>query len=161
MTGAWVALAVLLVGLPLTAWWLGGRRFWNRLEPGSEPDRYRELVRRHALRPTEAAEVESAVTWGRELQDPRLRAAAVDWAQTMQADGLARSARYPWVRRVLLPLAVVGAVLGIVFLVHDVLAEGWSALGDHVWALVWLLPTGWLAAGPSRAIRRNRGPVDT
>ena len=77
-----VLVVVLLVGLPLLAWWVGGRRIWGRLTPGAEPDRYREMVRRHALSPSEAAEVEAAATWGRELHDPRLRAAVVDWAST-------------------------------------------------------------------------------
>jgi hypothetical protein len=32
VTGAWVAVGLLLLGLPLLAWWVGGRRFWARLE---------------------------------------------------------------------------------------------------------------------------------
>ena len=159
MTVAWVALVLLLVGLPLAAWWLGGRRFWGRLRPGSEPDPYRELVRRHGLSPTEAAQVEGAVTWGRELQDPRLRAAVVDWAQSLQADARERSARHPWVRRVVVPLLAVLALVALAGLVHDVVTEGWSALTDRVWTLVWVLALAWALPRPRRAIRLNSSPV--
>ena len=57
MTGAWVAVVVLLLGLPLLAWRVGGRRFWGRLRGRDRPDLYRELVLRHRLRPGEVAEV--------------------------------------------------------------------------------------------------------
>ena len=160
MTVAWIALAVLLVGVPLLAWWLGGRPFWNRLRPGSERDVYREVVRRHALRPAEAVEVEAAVSWGRELKDPRLRAAVVDWAQTLLADAHERSARHPRVRRVAIPVLVVAGLLAVAGVVHEVLAEGWGALGDHVWALLWIVAATWASPCPRRAIRRNSGPVD-
>ena len=155
---AWAALAVLVVGLPLAAWWIGGWRFWGRATPGSERDVYREMVRRHALRPAEAAQVEGAVTWGRELQDPRLRAAVVDWAQALQAEARERSARHPWVRRVALPVLVVAGVLAVAGLVHEVLTEGWAALADHAWTVLWVLVVGWLAPRPRRAIARNSGP---
>jgi hypothetical protein len=158
VTVAWIALAFLLVGVPLLAWWLGGRRFWSRLRPGSERDVYRELVRRHALTPTEAAKVEEAVNWGRELHDPRLRAAVVDWAQTLQADARERTARHPWVRRVLTPLVVGAGLLALAGVVQEVRSEGWSALADHVWALLWLLPVVWSSPRPRRAIARNSDP---
>jgi len=158
---AWVALAFLLVALPLAAWWLGGRRFWSRLTPGGEPDLYRELVRRHSLSPGEAAEVESAVSWGRELQDPRLRAAVVDWARSLQADARERSGQHPRIRRVLVPLAVAAGLLVVAGVVHEVRQEGWSAVTDHVWALLWLVPMAWLSPRPGRAIKRNSGPPST
>ncbi|MCV2489145.1 hypothetical protein OF117_07190 [Geodermatophilus sp. YIM 151500] len=56
MAGVLVIL-VILVGLPLLAWWLGGRSFWSRLEPGAEADLHRTLVRRHRLRPGEVVQV--------------------------------------------------------------------------------------------------------
>jgi len=158
---AWVALALLLVALPLAAWWLGGRRFWGRLTPRAEPDLYRELVRRHSLSPGEAATVEGAVTWGRELTDPRLRAAVVDWARSGQALARERSARHPRAARVAWVLLGLIGALAVAALVRDVLDEGWVVLWDlPFWWLVWLVPATLMARGPRRAIERNSGPVD-
>ena len=80
-----LTVAVIAVGLPLFAWWVGGRRIWARLERTAQQNPYAELVRRHHLTATERAQVESDVAAGRRLDDPRLRAAAVDWAQTSLA----------------------------------------------------------------------------
>lgn len=161
MTVAWIALALLLVALPVGAWWVGGRRFWSRLTPRREPDPYRELVRRHALTPSEAATVEGAVTWGRAVQDPRLRAAVADRGQSLQADAGERRAQHSRLRRVFLALVVAAVALAVAGLVREVLHEGWSALGDHVWTLLWVLLSGWFCRGPGRAIARNSGPPST
>lgn len=58
MTGAWLAIAVFAVGLPALAWWLGGRRFWTHGAVAADADPYPKMVRRHGLRPAEAAVVE-------------------------------------------------------------------------------------------------------
>ena len=101
-----IVIVLIAVGLPLLAWWIGGRRFWARLQPRQEPDLYRQLVQRHHLRPAEVAQVESAVMWGRELADERLRAAVVDWARALLAAEEERRGRHPRSRR-LLALTVV------------------------------------------------------
>jgi hypothetical protein len=72
---------VIAVGLPLAAWWLGGRRFWGRLRPGQVKDPVGHLMREHGLAGAEAAQVMTAVGKGERLDDPRMRRAAVDLAK--------------------------------------------------------------------------------
>ncbi|WP_369138274.1 hypothetical protein [Modestobacter versicolor] len=162
MSAAWVVIAVLLVGLPLAAWWVGGRSaFWSRAEARQVPDVHREMVRRHALRPAEAARVEAAVTWGRELEEPRLRAAVVDWAEARRAELVRWSLDHP--RAAALRVWVLGlwATLTVAALVFAVVGNRW---GDVPW-----VGAVWWCAGPvaglfqRRALRRavelNSDPV--
>ena len=58
---AWIVVVLLLVALPVLAWWIGARDVWSRPSKRTEPDLYREMVRRHALRPAEIAQVEGGV----------------------------------------------------------------------------------------------------
>jgi hypothetical protein len=81
VTAAVVSIVLLLVGLPLLAFWLGGRRFWSRLRPGRGADPWGDLVRTHGLDAGEAAAVNAAVARGRRLDDERLRRAAVAHAR--------------------------------------------------------------------------------
>jgi hypothetical protein len=62
------------------AWWAGSR---SAARAAAERDSFREAMHRYALTPQETAQVEFSVTWGRELQDERLRPAAVVWAQQL------------------------------------------------------------------------------
>lgn len=80
MTAALIAVLLILLGLPLLAWWIGGRPVWSRLKPGRGPDPHGDFVRRHRLTPAEQTQVFAAVTRGRALDDERLRAATVDLA---------------------------------------------------------------------------------
>ena len=79
---AGVTIVLILVGLPLLAWWVGGRAFWSRPRPGGDDDLHRTIVLRHGLRPAEIPQVEGALTWGRQLDEPHLRAAVVDWGRS-------------------------------------------------------------------------------
>ena len=155
---AWVLVAALLLVLPALAWWIGGRAGWNRLSRTAEPDRHQELVRRHGLRPVEAAEVEKAVTWGRELQDPRLRAAVVDWVQSSRPalqPGRRRRPRWQLAFAVLGLLAISTGACALAYRLG-----GWGGL---LFAIVMLgggEVADWvIGRGPAQALRRNGGPA--
>jgi hypothetical protein len=75
-----IAVAAILVGLPLLAWWIGGRNVWNRLRPSTAGDPWFQLVRGHGLTGAEASRVIAAVSSGRALDGERLRRAAFEWA---------------------------------------------------------------------------------
>ena len=154
MTGAWTAIGLIGLGLPLLAWWIGGRRLWSRLRPGRESDPWGDTVRRHGLRPAEVARVRQAVTSGQELPDPRLRAAAVDWAEQELTVG--RAPAPTWVR-VLLAVWLTVVVVRIAFL----LAEGragdvnWVAVIFAIGAAVYVRHR---RKALHRAVRLNGGP---
>lgn len=82
MALAVLTILLILIGLPLLAWWIGGRRFWGRLRPGAPRDPWGDLMREHRLTGGEMAQVSSAVAGGRRLDDERLRRAAVEMAQS-------------------------------------------------------------------------------
>ncbi|MGY1906214.1 hypothetical protein, partial [Modestobacter sp. SYSU DS0902] len=162
----WVAVAVILVGLPLAAWWVSRRPVWSRLRPsvvdddglGAEWRLRRDLARRHGLDQAELAEVEKAVSWGRELTDPRLRAAIVEWAE-QQVELRATQPR--WVDGRWLPVLLIAWGSGIAAYVVFAVAQGnwgdvnwFSGLGWLGWGLL-----GWrMRGGPRRALQRNSGP---
>jgi Flp pilus assembly protein TadB len=118
VTAAWVTVGLLVLGLPLLAWWVAGRRFWARLRPGAESDPWRDAVRRHGLSAAEAARLAREVPRGSAFEDPRLRRAAVDWAETL----LAQEPPRPRTRRgrVLTALFVVWATGVFAYLVNRV-----------------------------------------
>jgi len=155
---AWVLVVALLVALPALAWWVGARDVWSRPSKRTEPDLYREMVRRHALRPAEAAQVEGAVTWGRELPDPRLRAAVVDWAVSLQRMAAQRRAGHPRARQLGRLLCGSWLVLGTGALVFQLVHGNWRGLLDAlIWPLVWAYPGYRVATAQRRAIRLNAG----
>jgi len=155
---AWIVVVLLLVALPVLAWWIGARDVWSRPSKRTEPDLYREMVRRHALRPAEIAQVEGALTWGRELTEPRLRAAVVDWARTLQRVAEERRSRHPRARQVARLVAVVWVVLAVGALALAVARGDWGrALNTLFWPLLWAWPGYRLAGAPARAVRLNSG----
>lgn len=159
MVVAWVLVIGLLFVFPALAWWVGARDLWSRPSKKTEPDLYRELVRRHSLRPAEAAQVEGAVTWGQELQDPRLRAAVVDWAQSLQRAVGERTARHP--RRAALGrlLVLVWLLFAGGFLLSAIVQADWTQLFTTLfWPLVMAVPLAKAIRGPRRAVERNSGP---
>ena len=150
---------VLLVGVSLLAWSLGGQRFWRRFPSTSEPDALREMARRHGLSLDEVARVEDAVAWGRELTDPRLRAAVVDRGQALEREAAERRRRHPVAHLVGWSLLLLVVVLDVGRLVHGVWTEGWQGLLDlPLWSLL-LIPAVLAMRAPRRAVRRNSEPV--
>ncbi|MGY2129594.1 hypothetical protein [Blastococcus sp. SYSU DS0617] len=148
---------LILIGLPLVAWWLGGRSFWSRARTGAERDLYREIVRRHGLRPAETPKVESAVTWGRRLDDPRLRAAAVDWATSSQDEMAEYRRRNPLARRLMVGLLFLWLLLVLGRALAAVVEGRW---GSAAWQLLWLAtlvaPMALFSWRMRRAVELNR-----
>ena len=163
MIGAWVAVVVLLVGLPLAAWWAGGRRaFWSRAESRNQRDPFQELVLRHGLSPAEVQQVTGAVSWGRTLQDDRLRAAAVDWARTSRDELDRWRTEHPRAALLRSSALFVWATVTVAGIVFATVQGRW---GDVPWVAAL-----WWVTGPvvgllqrlalDRAIERNSGPVE-
>ncbi|TQN42959.1 hypothetical protein FHU33_2378 [Blastococcus colisei] len=135
MTAAWLTIALLLVGAPLLAWWLGGRTFWARLRPGRDPDPWGDVVRRHRLSAGEAARLGREVARGVRFDDERQRAAAVDLAglllgQGLFPDGASRTQR---VLVVVLVLWLTAVLARVVFL----LVSGRPQDVNWVTVLIW------------------------
>jgi hypothetical protein len=159
VTAGILAVVLLAVGLPLLAFWVGGRRFWDRTPAARQGDLYRQMVRAHALRPAEIAQVEGAVTWGRELTDPRLRAAVVDWAQRLQQQAADRRTRHARLRRVARGAAVGWLALAVVVLGWGIHDGDWRPVVQVLVQTALIGPVTWVAVrGPRRAIERNSGP---
>jgi hypothetical protein len=156
VTGPVIVVVAILLRLPLLAWWVGSRRVWSRLRPGADPDPWGDAMRQFGLTPQEMAQVESAVTWGRRLDDERLRQAAVRWARQLIEQAQAR-------RRIRSRSGRLALLLGLVV----VLAAGisWMAVREDgfpwnavVWWVIWPAVIGWMVGGPRRALRVNSDP---
>jgi hypothetical protein len=156
VTVALIAVVVLALGLALVAWRLRGRRLGFRPRPGARPDPWGDAIRRFGLTPQEALQVEAAVNRGRRLEDPRLRQAAVAWAQQIidHTPRLRFDSR--WARRAFVAvwLAVVAAFLT------------WLAVRREPFPWVTLVVTvviqavfARLARGPHRALQLNSEPA--
>ena len=117
-------------------------------------------MRRYGLSPVETGQVESAVMWGKELQDERLRRAAVDWAkdylEQQEARRRVRSRGTRVAIAVLATVVVIGAAVHFGFVDQDV---PWTV----VVVVLAVAPIDlWMSTGPQRAIRLNsdaRPPV--
>jgi uncharacterized membrane protein YqjE len=152
-----IAAAVLvLVGIPLVAWWASGRQSWRRSRTAADAYVPLEMKRRHELQRSEVSMVERAATWGRELQDDRLRAAVVELAERQTGPGGGRRLLPLWL---VVLYAAFGAVL-VGFLVFSAVEGRWPwgnwlnlvVLGGYG-VLGWRWQTG-----PERAVRLNSGP---
>lgn len=154
---AGVIIVLILVGLPLLAWWLGGRDFWSRPRPGVDEDLHRTIVLRHGLRPAEIPQVEGALTWGRQLTEPRLRAAVVDWGREMQRQAAERQAHRSRAGRVALGLLFLWLVLLLIGAVAAVVEQRWGDLVRGLFFVAALvLPPLVFRRNLRRAVERNQ-----
>ena len=154
---AGVTIVLILVGLPLLAWWVGGRAFWSRLRPRAFSDPWRDLVQQHRLSAADASRVATAVPRGLQFDAAHLRPAAVDWAERLLDQETLR-----WPRtltgRIGAGLAVLWACGVIGFLLHSVLSGrpedvNWSTVALYVGLGVWLLRR---RRNLRRAVERNQ-----
>jgi hypothetical protein len=113
-------------------------------------------MRRFGLTPQETAQVESAVTWGRRVDDERLRQAAVQWARQLIEQTEARRRIHSRSGQGAVLLGLVGVLAGGISRM-TVRADGfpWNAV---VWWVIWPAVLGWLVGGPRRALRVNSHP---
>ncbi|MCA0146247.1 hypothetical protein [Blastococcus sp. LR1] len=160
MTVALTAVVVVLAGLSSWAGWLRWRRFRaRRRRPKPTFDPWGDAMRRFGLTPDEALQVESAVDWGRRLEDVRLRRAAVAWAQQRidRAPGIELTSRRA------------GWALWVVTLSAGAGGLAWVTAhrGSFPWELLILYLTSSVvvrrtSSGPRRALRLNseRAPDD-
>jgi uncharacterized membrane protein YqjE len=140
-----------LVSIPLLAWWVGGRR---AAEQSTDPYVSRDVIHRHGLQPDELEAVERAASWGKELQDERLRAAVVELAER-QASASGGRRRPPMCIVVL--FAAWGAAL-VAYLTFQVAQGRWGDanwFGLAYWLSIAVLGRRW-QTGPARAMRLNR-----
>ena len=156
-------IVLLLLGVPLLAWWVGGRRFWGRLEARGVADPAAEIMRRHGLSTGEAAEVVSAVTRGQALEDPRQRAASVELAQLTLEQLFPRWEDASLGRRV---IRVIGTLWLVTAVAGLVLAVAFGRLSDVDWlAVPLILSIGVAPLWHSRQLRKtvalNSGPRKT
>lgn len=155
---ALIFVAVILVGLPLVAWWLGNRRFWSRLRPSPTPVLQDDLRQRLGLTATELAQVRLAARRGSALADPRLRTAVV----TVAEQSIEQQRHVLIVGRAAGILAVLALVAGLVL---GEFRAGASVISSVVWAL--MIANLLIQAGTAilvdrrfrQAIRLNSGPV--
>ena len=129
MTLAVLSILLLLVGLPLLAWWLGTRGFWSRLSR-KHGDEVADILARHGLSGGERLTVTAAVERGAELQDPRQRRAAVELAQLAldrHSPGWDRASRGQRIAMMLTAAWVLGVIAVAVFQI------AFGRLGDVNW----------------------------
>jgi hypothetical protein len=148
MTAAWIAIAVIGLGVPLGAWWIGGRPLWARSDQRARRalQAHREWIARHELSSGEAAEVQRAITRGGVLDDGRLRAAAVEEARTQLA---VWGARGDVAQRVRLASAALWVGLGVLLVVASVVSGDWS------WHFLLLAVNVTAVVVPQILLRRN------
>jgi hypothetical protein len=161
VTAAWLTITLLVLGVPLAAWWLGGRRFWARHDARAAGDPAAEIMRRHGLTTKEATQVVSAVPAGRELADPRMRAAAVELAELTLEQVLPRWHEASVGRRIVIAFS---AVWVVVVLAGSVFVAVFEGLGEVSWfhlagAAVVVGSPLWQSRKLRQTIALNSGPA--
>ncbi|MDT0278252.1 hypothetical protein [Blastococcus goldschmidtiae] len=160
MVAALVVLLI-LVGLPLLAYWLGGRRRWARLDAlgRDQMQAEREWMSRHLLDHREVAEVSSALNWGRAVPDERLRAAVVERARMVQDAERAWQQDRPRLTTAMRWLSAAWLLLLITAVVFAVAFGNWPG-GSFFYLLVAVGSIGagwWRRRNLQRAIELNGG----
>jgi hypothetical protein len=148
VTAAWIAIAVIGLGLPLGAWWVGGRPLWARSDQRARraQEAHREWIARHGLTSGERAEVQRAIQRGAVLEDERLRAAAVEAARTQLG---AWGARGDVAQRVWLVLGVLWIGAAVVLIVVTAVTGDWS------WNFLVVVVNFAAVSVPQMILRRN------
>jgi Flp pilus assembly protein TadB len=148
VTAAWIALVLIGVGLPLGAWWVGGRPLWARSDQRARraQEAHREWIARHGLSSSEVAEVQRVIVRGGVFEDARLRAAAVEEARTQLTVWGGRS---DVVQRVRWVLAALWGVLVVLFVIASVVT------GDSSWHFLLLVVNFTAVVVPQVLLRRN------
>jgi hypothetical protein len=154
VAAAWIAIVVIVVGLPLGAWWLGGRPVWARSDERARRavEVHREWTARHRLSSGDETEIQGAIVRGRVLEDARLRAAAVEEARRQLSVWGVPGDVSQRVRSVL-ALLWLGATL--VLVISSTVSGHWS------WNFILLAVNFTAVAVPQVVLRRNlRRAVD-
>jgi hypothetical protein len=137
-----IIIAVIAVGLPALAWWVGRRPFWATHRARTDGDPWLDILREHRLDPAEVGQVAGAVRRGKHLADARLRAAVVDWAER-DLRRIERNRRQPSPLRRRAAVAGLAAALAVLGVLAFRFVAGESGSGD----LVLLTVLGTLALG--------------
>jgi len=161
VTAAWVTIVLLVLGMPLLAFWLGGRRVWARIEARGASDPAAEIMRRYGLSTREAGEVVSAVTRGEALADPGQRAAAVELAELTLRNLYPRWQVASMTRRV---FRVLGAAWLVIAIAGLVFAVAFGRLGDLNWFVLPLVLSSliaplWQSWKLRKTVALNSGPA--
>jgi hypothetical protein len=144
---AGLAILLILVGLPLLAWWLGGRKRWATIDARGRDQMKAEhdWMRSHRLDHREVAEVDRAVAWGRAVEDVRLRAAVVERARMVQDAERAWQESRPRLHAAMRWLGIIWLLLLITAFVFAVSSADWPAgLSFYLLAAGGSFVAGWL-----------------
>ena len=143
-----MALAVIGIGLPLGAWWVGGRPVWARSDQRARraQEVHREWMARHGLTSAEVAEVQRAIARGAAVEDARLREAAVEEARRQLRTW---GARGDVAQRVWLVLGVLWIGGGVLLIV----VSAWT--GEWSWNYALLAVNAAAVTVPQLLLRRN------
>lgn len=127
-------------------------------------DAWDSLIARHGLTFGEAMRIRDEVGTGRAFAEPRMRAAAADWARhLLEREGLAHLWGSRW-RRVVLAVSLVILLAEVVRGVLELQAGDWSS-GAGLWVLAAILAAHLLSVWNRRrllreTIRRNEAPPE-
>lgn len=156
-----LAILLILVGLPLLAYWLGGRRRWAGIDARARDHMQveRAWMSSHRLNHREVAEVERAVAWGRAVPDGRLQAAVVERARMIQdAERTWREDRAR-LHTAMRWLSIGWLLLLVTAFVFAVSSGDWpTGLSFYLLAAVGSFVAGWLRRrNLRRAVELNQG----